>query len=792
MNRFQVDGQIVLAGPEAQVTIVRDEKGMPYIHADSMRDATFAQGFAAAQDRLFHMQLMRLQAQGRLTELVGQDASDLDIRNRTIGMARAARKHAEILDDDTRSMFQSYVDGINAFLDHCPGDVPIEFGLAGIEPDRWAIEDSLSVLYLMAWDTSANLNHELVWQMLVDQVGTDRAEELLPININADDVSGTDEAQTATAESPANDSISRFPPPAPRLNLETDLKLQSLVETGSLRVGSNNWAARPQVSAGDHAMLAGDPHLDPRMLPGIMYAVGFILPDGRAVGAGVPGIPGFIVGRNEHVATAVTNSYGDVQDLYVETLDPENEGNYREGGQSIPFKIEKETLKIKDGSAPGGFRQQEIEIRFTSRGPVVSDVLAGLDADKVMTLRWAAVEAMEPHIGLMELLTAKSIDDVNAAIKSVTSIVLNFVFADSAGNVGWRVSGKVPIRSAGSGTMPVVVESEDEWQDNWQGWIPFDEMPHRQNPPRGWLGTANHYTVASDYPYYFTNYASPSYRYRRLKQRMEESSGELTVDDHWSIQRDTKNLMAEAVTPILIEALAADEQTESLAGVLREWDFHDDTDQSGPTVFQTVYTEFAKHVFQDELGDELAGRMLGNWYFWQERFENMVRSGDSSWFDDTSTEDITESMTDMIQRAGKSAVARLQPQLGSDPSQWLWGKVHTMQWVNPIRRSGAGMNWLGTDPIPANGSAETLYRGWYDFDDPYGVTHTAAVRMVVDFGDSDKVRAVMAGGETARTFHPHQKDQIDAYMSGAALHWWFSDEAIEEHAQTRLTLVPQS
>ena len=129
LNRFQVDGQIVLAGPQDQVTIVRDEKGMPYIHAAGMRDATFAQGFAAAQDRLFQMQLMRLQAQGRLTELVGQDASELDIRNRTIGMARVARQHAKILDDESREMFQSYVDGINAFLDHCPDDLPIEFGL---------------------------------------------------------------------------------------------------------------------------------------------------------------------------------------------------------------------------------------------------------------------------------------------------------------------------------------------------------------------------------------------------------------------------------------------------------------------------------------------------------------------------------------------------------------------------------------------------------------------------------------------------------------------------------------
>ena len=556
-------------------------------------------------------------------------------------------------------------------------------------------------------------------------------------------------------------------------------------------MGSNNWTTGPAVSGGEHAILAGDPHLDPRMLPGIMYSVGFVMPEVRAVGAGVPGIPGFIVGRNEHVAIAVTNSYGDVQDLYVETLDAEKEGHYREGGKSIPFTVRKETLKIKDSAADGGFRTEEFEIRFTARGPVVSDVLSGLDSDKLVTLRWAAVESMEPKLGLMELLTAKSIDDVGEAIRSVTSIVLNFVFADADGNIGWRVSGRVPIRKPGGGTMPYVVEPETEWQDNWQGWIPFDEMPHQRNPERGWLGTANHYTVTSDYPYYFTNYASPSYRYRRLKQRIADQAGQLTVDDHWSIQRDTKNLLAEAVAPILIEPLAGDEQTSALADVLNTWDFQDDKDQPGPTVFQTVYTEFAKQTFQDELGVELTAKMLSNWYFWQERFEQMVRTGDGPWFDDVSTDDVTETMADMIQRAGKATIARLKPQLGTNPQQWQWGKIHTMQWVNPIRRSGVGMNWLGTKPIPANGSAETLYRGWYDFDDPYGVTHTAAVRMVVDFGDNEKVRAVLAGGESARTFHAHQKDQIDAYMSGAPLHWWFSDKAIEEHTQSRLTLAPK-
>lgn len=780
LNQFQTDGELTLPGLQESVTIVRDEKGMPYIHAENLHDLIYGQGFAAAQDRMFQMHLMKLKAAGRLTELAGDIARDVDIRTRTIGITRAAQRHAGILNDTSRDAFQAYADGVNAFLDQCPDDLHIEFALAGLTAERWTVEDSLSLLYLMSWDTSANLNHEVVGQMLIDRLGADRAQQLWPRNINPD------APQSTAGEIP---TVQQTAPVIQGLGLAADDRLADLLTTGSLRVGSNNWVASPRVSAGDHATLAGDPHLDPRMLPGIMYAAGYIAPDIRAVGAGVPGIPGFIIGRNEHVATAVTNNYGDVQDLYVETLDPEDPDRYLESGQSLPFRMETQTLKIKDADAPDGFRTEETTFRFTSRGPVVSGLLPGLDASHVVTLRWAAAESMQPNTGLTDLLTARSVTEVDSAIESVTSIVLNFVIADADGNIGWRASGRLPRRRSG-GTLPFVVDPQEPQEDNWDGWIPFAEMPHIRNPERGWLGTANHYTVPPDYPHYYSNYAAPSYRYRRLKERVEAADAGLTTDDHWSIQRDTKNLMAAAVTPKLIEALSEDPETEVLASVLKDWDFHDDTGQAGTTVFQSVYAEFAKATFQDELGDELTKKMLGNWYFWHERFQQLLESGDHTWFDDQSTTDTTESAGDMIRRGGKAALARWAPQLGADPHSWNWGRVHTIEFVNPIRRDGLGSTWLGTGPLPVSGSGETLYRGRHSFGSPFEVAFCAALRMVVDFGDSDKVQAVLAGGSTGRTFHPHQKDQIQPFLDGTPRHWWFSDKAINDHAKSRLKLVP--
>lgn len=781
MNRYQVSGQIRLPGIEADIVIVRDEKGMPYIHAQSQRDLYFGQGFAAAQDRLFQMQLMLWQAQGRIAELAGDVARDSDIRMRTIGVHRLAKAHAAILDAPSREVFEAYIDGVNAFLDHCQSDLPFEFKVAGIAPQRWTVEDSLSILYLMSWDTSANIKHEVITQMLLDKLGPDRAAELLPINRNPDDTTSDQQAIEKKA-------TSVFAEP---LQIADDLFVQALLDSGDLQVGSNNWVTGPRLSSSGHAMVVGDPHLDPRMLPGIMYAVGYVLPDARAVGANVPGIPGFTIGRTEHIATAVTNNYGDAQDLYIETLDPQNSQNYLESGKSFPFRIERQTLKIKDKSAPDGFRQEDFEVRLTSRGPVVSDVL-GIKTDKLLSLRWAAAENMQPQMGLTNLLKAKTVTEVDDALRTVTSIVLNFVFADSTGNIAWRATGMLPNRSSG-GTAPVSIPSQDTWEDNWRGWIAFEEMPHQLNPQRGWLGTANHYTIDSNYPYYYSDFASPSYRYRRLKQRMDErleSGRQVSIDDHWSIQRDTKNLMSQSVVPKLVAALATDDRTAGLADVLREWDFHDDIDHSAPTVFQTVYCQLAKATFADELGEELTGKMLGNWYYWQERFESLVLDGTSHWFDDITTTEVTETLGQLIVRAGLATINRMEPQLGSDPLKWRWGDVHTLSFVNPLRRSGMGSVALGTGPMAAAGSGETLYRGWYGYDDPYHVTSTAALRMVVDFGDNEKVRAVVAGGTVARTFHPHQQDQVDAYMSGQPLHWWFSDQAIEAHATSKLTLSP--
>jgi penicillin amidase len=314
-------------------------------------------------------------------------------------------------------------------------------------------------------------------------------------------------------------------------------------------------------------------------------------------------------------------------------------------------------------------------------------------------------------------------------------------------------------------------------------------MPQLFNPGRGWLGTCNHATVGKDYPYYYSSHLSPSYRYRRLVELLDRP-GKKSAEDHWRFQRDTVNLMAGKIAPLMIKALGKHPDTKDLAAILSPWNFQDDPDLAAPTIFQAIYREFAFQVFKDELGEDVARAMLRNWYFWQERLQQLILEGKSPWFDDLATKDKVEGVEELFHRAATLIVPNLKASLGDDPAKWLWGKAHTLDFVSPIRREGIGKEFLGGGSHPFAGSGETLHRGLYDFSNPFAATTTASLRMVADLSDDDKVLAVLPGGVSGRLFHPHYKDQIKAFINGEKRYWWFSEKAIQEHMKTTLLLQP--
>ena len=445
LNKYTKKGNLALPGLKTPVTVHRDEKGMAFIYAQNKEDLFMTQGFVTAQDRLFQMELTKLFASGRLAERAGEKARDLDIKMRTLGFHRNARKHVELLDDKTLVLLRKYVDGVNAFIETQPQNIHLEFKLAGIKPSPWSSADSLTILYYMGWNSAGNIAAEIIAQMLVEKLGPAKAAEIFPLNINPDD----ERSQKADLSIPSIQAV--------RLGVKLDKNLLSYLEAGPLKIGSNNWAAGPRLSPGGKPIVANDVHLETTMLPGIWYPCGLITPDIRAVGVAIPGSGGMAVGRTEHIAVGVTNSYGDTQDLYIESIDPDNPNNYLEGEKSIPFEVIEETLKIKDKTAPGGFRKEKIKIRLTRRGPVISGIMPGLKSNKVISLRWSSLDTMAPSIGFERLMECRNVTQVRRTLKNVNQIALNFVFADSRGNIGWQTTGLLPIRSQGEGLVPHMV-----------------------------------------------------------------------------------------------------------------------------------------------------------------------------------------------------------------------------------------------------------------------------------------------------------------------------------------------
>jgi penicillin amidase len=314
-------------------------------------------------------------------------------------------------------------------------------------------------------------------------------------------------------------------------------------------------------------------------------------------------------------------------------------------------------------------------------------------------------------------------------------------------------------------------------------------MPGSDDPPRGWVGTCNHSTVPGDYPYYYSSYASPSYRYRRLLEMMGRP-GKRSVDDHWALQRDDTNTMAREIVPVMVQTLLHHPETEELGKILQKWDFRERADLAAPVIFHKIYERFALEVFRDELGEGLARAMLGNWYFWQERLQRMVLEGGSPWFDDRGTP-AKEGRDDLFLRAALAVVAEAKTDGSGEPAKWTWGERHRITFISPLRREGRGSAFFGGGAHPMDGSQETLYRASYDFNRPYDVTLSASLRMVADLGDNDKIVAVLPGGVSGRQFTGHYRDQVATFMNGEKRYWWFSEREIANHAKTEQRLVPR-
>jgi penicillin amidase len=364
-------------------------------------------------------------------------------------------------------------------------------------------------------------------------------------------------------------------------------------------------------------------------------------------------------------------------------------------------------------------------------------------------------------------------------------IYFNYVFADKAGAIGLRTTGRVPVRASKQGSHPKPVGSSDDWR----GFIPPEQMPGLMAPARDWVGTANHDTRPDGYAFDYSSYFASSYRYRRMIEVLDQAKGMRTADQS-ALMMDAQNLQAARLKPALVAALQGDAANADLARILEAWDGRDDKDLAAPLIYHSLYERLVYETYVDDMGEKLARTWLGVWYAWQERFDELVKTPDSPWFDDVRTAQ-KETLPDLIRRAAVQVRPELQARHGADPAQWKWGDEHRIAFVSPLRRSGTGRDFLGFAEAPMSGSGATLLRALSPFMGGFDVQFFASMRLVADLGDDQKVEAVVAGGVVDRQFHPHQKDQLPAWSEGRLLNWWFAPAQVEANAVRRQQLLPR-
>jgi penicillin amidase len=756
-----ISGSLEVPGLYQPVTVIRDRWGVPHVYAENNHDLFLAQGYVHAQDRLWQMEFNRRIGRGTLSEVLGDETIDEDKFLRTVGLRRAAEKDWEVLDAETRQSLQDYADGVNAFIASHRDRLPIEFTLLGFEPATWTPIDSLTWGKVMCLDLGGNWETELLRAKLIARVGAEKALDLLPAYPESGPFIIPPEARSyADLGNPS------LPDDTVRLRLG--------VKTPG--IGSNNWVVDGAKTASGKPLLANDPHLGIQ-LPSIWYEMGLHSGDLNLVGATFPGAPAVIIGHNDRIAWGVTNLGPDVQDLYMEKLNPDNPRQYEFMGQWEEMEVFQEEIKVK------GQESIVLEVRLTRHGPLLNDAVEGLE--QPIALRWTALDAMSLFVGVMRINLAQDWESFRDALRDWDAPSQNFVYADVDGNIGYQSPGRIPIRAKGDGTVPV-----PGWtgEYEWTGYIPFDELPYVYNPPTHFIVTANNKVVPDDYPYFLSSEWSPGYRAQRiidlLTARM--ASGPLTPDDLRDIQADVYSLPGEFLTPYLLEATPENDLQERALNQVREWDRVNSAGSPGAAILAVFYQELVRAIFADELGDELFEDYGGDILATE---AVLVNAGDP-WLDDVTTPAV-ETRQEIVQRAFVETVSRLRDQLGNRPEKWTWGRLHTATFVhNPLGRSDISLleRLVNKGPFPTGGSGYTVNNAGYD--DEFNQEMVASYRQIVDLSDWSNSRSQHTTGQSGQPMHEHYADMIQAWQAVKHHPMLFDREQIETEQEGTLVLQP--
>ena len=728
-SKPQADGHAQIKGLASGVKTYRDAYGVPHIFAQNRADALRALGYVHASERFFQMDMQRRAGQGRLSEAVGPSLLGVDKFIRTLDLYRLAQSSYEAMPPETQKLFIAYSEGVNAWLDAHRTTLAPEFFLLGVNPEPWKPADSVVWGKLMALELSHNYRLEILRAELADKISPSQMQTLFPAWGNAPVT--TNPKTTKRSEASLSDD------PMKQLSDITSLD----------HAASNEWVISGSRTQSGKPILANDPHLG-LDAPVLWFLARIVTPDWSVKGATVPGLPVILLGQNTNIAWGMTTTNSDVQDLFIETIDPKNPNNYLTPDGSVPFGLRKEQINIK------GHEPAVITIRTTRHGAVLSDIekdAATVAGDgKVAAFAFTGLgDKDRTSEALLNVNKAHNWSEFLESFRIYQGPPQNIVFADIKGDIGFLNPGLVPLRKKGDGMVPVDGASGAY---DWKGTVPFDQWPRLYNPASGYAFNANNAVVGSDSKVWLGADWEEPFRAERLQQFFD-TIDQHTLDSSARMQGDHISLAARQLLPYLLrlDFENPEDDASRLAGealdLLRGWDGAMDKNRAEPLIFEAWMAQMHKELFVAQAKQPLIERGP----FAANSMLLALGSKNNGWCDDQTCPAITrQAFLDSLQWIVKRQ--------GTDMSKWRWGQEHTVLLKNKVFSHIPYFSYISDLSMPSNGDFYTLDRGGnFDApeDKPFARLHGGGYRAIYDLANPDRSRFMIATGESGHILSPH-------------------------------------
>jgi penicillin amidase len=760
----QYKGELIATGLGSEVTVYRDQRGIPHIYAGNEHDLYFTVGYVMAQERLWFMDLIRRVTTGRLSEVMGVQLVETDKFLRCLEMTVKSKKVLSNEDPQVLSYMQAYVDGVNAYIAAAGKKLPPEFRILGYKPEPWKMEEVANIIGYMGWDLAKdNVSADLFYYRLIQKFGIERAKQLIPDWNAVTSVVFPDFTIDETLLKNAQAFIS---------SMDT-LKALGIASFS----GSNNWAVTGKRTETGKPVLSNDMHLSFGS-PGIWMQMHQVIPGKLNVtGVVVPGEPFIVAGHNEKIAWGMTNLMVDDIDLFAEKINPENENQYLFNGVWKDMVVKKEIIKIKGG------KQDSVIIRYTHRGPIISGFRDVKDAS--LSMRWSGYDNSDEINSVCMLNRAAGWNDFRSALTSFRSVSQNFVYADVEGNIGLNTGGGIAIRK-GNGS---IIRNGETDEFDWKGYVPFEQLPSSFNPEKGYVSSANNKTVTDGYPYYISSDFALPYRINRIRQMLDEKEV-FSIEDFKRMILDQHSDYAALLTPFILKLK---ERSKELTPVetaalktLSDWDYEMNANMTAPSIFEFFRISFAKNLLADELGD-LYGSLYGtarDYYIYR-----ILKTGPDGWVDDINTPQ-KENLDDIILKSFKDCISVLSQQYSEDESKWIWGNIHTITIEHPLGTVKIldRIFRLNSKKFAVGGSNHTVSP--YSYAPGFKVNHGASERHIFNTADWDESFTVVPTGVSGIPASEFYLSQTQSYIEGKFYKDAFSENAVKAAAKYKLVLKP--